>query len=174
MFLNVTFVLIICKAGVLSLKFNILHEKSIFEDRIFEFIFAEVWIKNNKKIIVGNIYRPSVNHPTLTSSEQYQQFMELLTNLLSSFSELNQQIFLFGDFNLDALKYNIIGNVTEYIDMLFSYGFLQIVMKPTRCTQHSASLIKSYFNEFEIRYISNSNSYHQNLRSLSSNFHAQR
>ena len=44
------------------------------------------------------------------------------------FSELNQQIFLFGDFNLDALKYNIIGNVTENIDMLFSYGFLQIVM----------------------------------------------
>ena len=124
-----------------NLKFNILHEKSIFEDRIFEFIFAEVWIKNNKKIIVGNIYRPSVNHPTLTSSEQYQQFMELLTNLLSSFSELNQQIFLFCDFNLDALKYNIIGNVTEYIDMLFSYGFLQIVMKSTRCTQHSASLI---------------------------------
>ena len=52
-----------------NLKFNILHEKSIFVDRIFESIFEEVWIKNNKKIIVGNIYRPSVNHPTLTSSE---------------------------------------------------------------------------------------------------------
>ena len=25
--------------------------------------------------------------------------------------------------------------------MLFSYGFLQIVLKPMRCTQHSASLI---------------------------------
>ena len=40
-----------------------------------------------------------------------------------------------------SLKYNIITQVTEYIDLLFSYGFLQLIMKPTRCTSHSATLI---------------------------------
>ena len=94
-----------------------------------------------KKFIIGNIYRPSVNHPTLSSSEQFVQFIELLTNLLSDFSDINTQVILFGDFNLDALKYNIITQVTEYIDLLFSYGFLQLIMKPTRCTSHSATLI---------------------------------
>ena len=56
-----------------NLKFNILNDKSIFVDRVFESVFAEVWLKKNKKIIVGNIYRPSVNHPTLSSSEQFLQ-----------------------------------------------------------------------------------------------------
>ena len=98
-----------------NLKFNILHEKCIFIDGIFESLFIEVWIHKNKKIIIGNIYRPSVNHPTLSSSEQFTQFIELLTNLLSDFSDINTQVILFGDFNLDALKYNIINQVTEYI-----------------------------------------------------------
>ena len=31
-----------------TLKFNILHEKSIFVDRIFESIFVEVWIEKKK------------------------------------------------------------------------------------------------------------------------------
>ena len=124
-----------------NIKYNILRDKSIFIDRIFESLFIEVWIHKNKKIIIGNIYRPSVNHPTLSSSEQFVQFIELLTNLLSDFSDINTQVILFGDFNLDALKYNIITQVTEYIDLLFSYGFLQLIMKPTRCTSHSATLI---------------------------------
>ena len=124
-----------------NLKFSVLQDKSIFIDRIFESLFVEVWLNKNKKIIIGNIYRPSVNHPTLSSSEQFSQFFELLTNLLSELSECNTQVILFGDFNLDALKYNIINQVTEYIDLLFSYGFLQLIMKPTRCTPHSATLI---------------------------------
>ena len=82
-----------------------------------------------------------MNHPTLSSSDQFSQFFELFANLLSELSECNTQVILFGDFNLDALKYNIINQVTEYIDLLFSFGFLQTIMKPTRCTPHSATLI---------------------------------
>ena len=123
-----------------NLRYKILPEKSIFIDRVFESIFAEVWI-NKKKVIVGNIYRPAVNHPTLSSSQQFDQFFDLLSNILNDFSNSNTQVILFGDFNLDVLKYNIIHQVTEYIDLLFSFGFLQLVMKPTRCTAQSATLI---------------------------------
>jgi hypothetical protein len=31
--------------------------------------------------------------------------------------------------------------VTDYIDLLFSFGLLQIITKPTRISQHSATLI---------------------------------
>jgi exonuclease III len=124
-----------------GLRYNVLHDKSIFIDRVLESIFVEVWTTPHKKIIVGSVYRPNVNHPTLSSSQQFDQFFELFTNLMDDLTNLNVPIFLFGDFNLDLLRYNIVKQVTEYADLLFSYGCIQVVMKPTRCTPSSATLL---------------------------------
>ncbi len=110
-----------------GLRYNILPELSIFIDRVIETIFAELWITKNKKVIIASIYRPSVNHPTLNSSEQYHQFMELFANTLNNFLESKTPVYLFGDLNLDVLRYNTIYQVTDYVDLLFSHGFLQIV-----------------------------------------------
>ena len=41
-----------------NLSFKILSKFSIFVERIFESIFIEVSLANNKKIIIGSIYRP--------------------------------------------------------------------------------------------------------------------
>ena len=122
-----------------NLSYNILREK--FIDRVIETIFAEVWTTDNKKIIIASLYRPNVNHPTLSSSEQFCQFIDLFSNILNSFSSSNTPVYIFGDFNLDALKYNIANQVTEYIDNLFSHGFIQIIMKPTGCTPTTSTLI---------------------------------
>lgn len=65
----------------------------------------------------------------------------MFTNILNSYTEQKTPVYIFGDFNLDALKYNINNKVTEYIDHLFSHGFIQIVMRPTRCTPTTATLI---------------------------------
>jgi hypothetical protein len=46
-----------------------------------------------------------------------------------------------GDFNIDILKYNQNTRATDIVDLLFSFGLLQILTKPTRCTDNSASLI---------------------------------
>ncbi len=123
------------------LSYNILEEKSIFVDRVIETIFAEVQTCNNNKIIIASIYRPCVNHPTLSSLEQFHYFIDMFTNILNSYTEQKTPVYIFGDFNLDALKYNINNKVTEYIDHLFSHGFIQIVMRPTRCTPTTATLI---------------------------------
>ena len=53
-----------------NLKFKILKEKCIFIDRIFESIFAEVE-SNNKKFIVGSIYRLATSHHSLTSFKRF-------------------------------------------------------------------------------------------------------
>jgi hypothetical protein len=126
-----------------NLRYNVLL------DRVIETIISEVWISPNKKIIVGSIYRPNVNHPTLTSSQQFEQFFELFTNLMEDLTNQNVPVFLFGDFNLDVLKYNIVKQVTEYVDLLFSYGCIQLVMKPTRCTATSATLIDHLITNFK-------------------------
>jgi hypothetical protein len=72
-----------------SVRFNILSDKCVFVDRVFESMFAEVWISHNKKIIVGTIYRPSVNHPALTSGGQFAQFFDLFTIVLNDLARLN-------------------------------------------------------------------------------------
>ena len=94
------------------------------------------------------MYRPAVNHPSLSINEQFDQFSELLTNLLSNFSSNNNNVFILGDFNLDVLRYNICSKATEYVETLFSHGFLQTIVKPTRCTSNSASLIDHCVTNF--------------------------
>jgi hypothetical protein len=46
-----------------------------------------------------------------------------------------------GDFNIDLLKYNSHTKTNEYVDNVFSRGFLPIITKPTRIFQSSATLI---------------------------------
>ena len=131
-----------------GLRYKILDVNSVFIDRIIETLFIELWPSNsnNKKIVIGSVYRPAVNHPTLSSSDQFLQFLDIFSTMLDGFAGLNDHVLIGGDFNLDALKYRINHNVTNYIDMLFSYGFLQLIMKPTRCTIHSATLIDHFIS----------------------------
>jgi hypothetical protein len=46
-----------------------------------------------------------------------------------------------GDFNIDLLKYNLHEKTKDYIDNIFSRGFVPLISKPTRVTTSSASLI---------------------------------
>ena len=53
----------------------------------------------------------------------------------------NCPTYIFGDTNIDCIKYGICSNSTDFVDLLFSHGMLQAVSKPTRCTLNSATLI---------------------------------
>lgn len=122
-----------------DISVNLIKEKAIFVDKLFESIFLEINLPNTKKFTIGNIYRPNSKYSTYSNSEQYNLFLEYLTTILEN-SELTETL-LFGDFNLDILNYNHSAQVTSYIDTLFASGFIQLITKPTRCTDHSASLI---------------------------------
>ena len=122
------------------LSFNMSPIHSVFADRLFESIFVEVSLSNSK-LLVGSVYRPNSGHPTLTQSEQFSQSLEILANIASQISTSNIPTRILGDFNIDVLKYNTSTQVSEYIDLLFSFGFLQLVTKPTRCSHNSATLI---------------------------------
>jgi len=114
---------------------------SISIDRIFETIFIEISLSNNTKTIIGNIYRPGTAHPTLTQTQQFECFFENFSNVLSSLVDTRLTYYLVGDFNLDLLKFSINQRISDYLDLLFSFGSLQIVTKPTRCTDNLATLI---------------------------------
>jgi hypothetical protein len=112
----------------------------VFIEKLYESLFIEIQTSNGKKAIIGSIYRPNTKYSNLTLTEQFNQFNDLLISTLSTINP-SCETFLLGDINLDALKYNLSTHVTTYIDSLFACGFLQTITKPTRCTEHSATLI---------------------------------
>jgi len=56
-------------------------------------------------------------------------------------NEGGEVFYLVGNYNVDLLKCNSNSRSSEFLELLFSFGLLQIVTKPTRCTDNSASLI---------------------------------
>ena len=125
------------KKGII---YKILKEISTFIDKVIETLFIEV-TDGPHKYIVGSVYRPNSNHPNLTVNEQQNQFYELFSLQIAHLSSYTNPVYILGDFNLDLLKYHEYNTVKNYVDMIFSAGFLQLIMKPTRCTQNSATLI---------------------------------
>ena len=46
-----------------------------------------------------------------------------------------------GDFNIDLLKFQNHRKTETFIDLIFSKGYLPAITKPTRITEHSATLL---------------------------------
>ncbi len=123
-----------------GINFVIDNVHSVFHDRIFESLFIELSC-NNCKYFIGSLYRPGPKHPSLSIANQNEYFLDLFSNLLANLSDSNIPSFLFGDLNYDLLKYGSCRYVTNYIDTMFSHGFIQTITLPTRCVRASATLI---------------------------------
>ena len=67
--------------------------------------------------------------------------MEIFTNLLAELSCSSEQVFIYGDFNLNVLDLANNKFISEYVETVFSFGFLQLVTRPTRIHENSATLI---------------------------------
>jgi Reverse transcriptase (RNA-dependent DNA polymerase)/Endonuclease/Exonuclease/phosphatase family len=121
-------------------NFTHLSAVSVFHDRLFESIFCEISI-GPKKIVIGSIYRPTKSVYNFSPAVQFEQFCEILTNVTSEIQKSNKEMYLLGDLNIDVLKYKSCNLANTYVDLLFSNGLLQVVTKPTRCTNSSATLL---------------------------------
>ena len=49
--------------------------------------------------------------------------------------------YIFGDMNINFLKFNEHTETEEFLDMLYANNVLPIITKPTRLTDHIATLI---------------------------------
>ena len=50
-------------------------------------------------------------------------------------------VVLIGDININFLQYNANNFTSEYLDMILEMGFMPLITKPTRITDHTATLI---------------------------------
>lgn len=108
-----------------------------------EYMFLKVNIKlansNHKKTyIIGNFYRSPSTKPS--------HFLDKLENILSKLDRhRHKQIILTGDLNIDLVKHEHEPNSQLLIDMTTRNGFIQVINRPTRVTDHSATLIDHIF-----------------------------
>jgi len=50
------------------------------------------------------------------------------------------------NFNIDLLKFGTHGKTNDYIDGLFSHGYLLVILKPTRISNSSATLVDHIYS----------------------------
>ena len=59
-------------------------------------------------------------------------------------------VYFCGDFNVDLLKYSCHDATSNFIDQLYSCGLHPLIIKPTRITKESATIIDNIFtNELQ-------------------------
>ena len=70
-------------------------------------------------MIIGNIYRPPRD-----LNENYMQFLNEFTTIISLIDQTNSDIIIAGDFNINILKINETNIVGEFVDMFISNSFI--------------------------------------------------
>ena len=119
-----------------KLSYEILHKinnvSTIWEGRFIEITLNVL----NKKIILGNIYRPP--------HDNYNQFITELTPIVCRLNKCKRGVFIGGDFNIDLIKINEKPIFNEYLDMITSCNFFHKITLPTRLTENGGTLIDNF------------------------------
>ena len=103
-----------------------------------EFQVVEITFTGRKNAIICNIYR--------SPSGDLHGFLDKMDEFLQKLSRhKNKNIFLVGDSNIDLLDYGKIDTVTRYVDNLAQHSFAPVISRPTRITDHSATIIDHIF-----------------------------
>ena len=120
-----------------NLHFKIRDDLSVFIPHVFESLFIEI-ISSSKtnNNIIGTIYRPNTQ-----PKADIDIFTSTMLDIMDTINNEKTPCVIMGDFNIDLLKYNSHNKTNEYVDNIFSRGFLPLITKPTRIFQSSATLI---------------------------------
>jgi len=125
-------------------QYKIRQDLSIFIPHVFESIFVEIQT-GNKNVIVGTVYRPNT-YPK-ADLDIFSHNMHELQQLLGN---EKKSVYIMGDMNVDLLKCSDHAKTGEYLDNLFTQGFIPLILKPTRITPHCRTLIDHiYTNTYE-------------------------
>ena len=124
-----------------SLNYKVRKDLVLYKARELETIFIEIINPKGKNIIVGCIYK----HPTMNTSEFNHYFLQ---NLLEKLSSENKNIVLMGDFNINLLKHESQVDISEFLEYMLSNCLTPHIIKPTRFTSHSKTLIDNIFSTF--------------------------
>jgi hypothetical protein len=90
-----------------------------------------------KNIVVGTIYRPPKG--------KFEIFETNLSKILPKIDKSKIITYLMGDFNIDLLKTESCDFSNRFSEQLFTSSFFPLITRPTRITEHTATLIDNIF-----------------------------
>jgi hypothetical protein len=130
-----------------NLKFKVNYDLSPFYERILETLTIELFY-DKAKYFLSSVYRPPGNHPTLNDKELFNSFMTSFEIHLNSLKNYNS--FILTDSNINLLTIDKSKNSQDFLDMMLSNGFLNLITKATRFSNNSFSLIDQIFTNMQI------------------------
>ena len=89
--------------------------------------------EKEKNIVIGCICR----HPTKDCAILHNALKEQLSNL----NNKSKEVFVLGNININLLNYNRDNQTSDYLDMRLDLGYMPLITKATRITDHTAMLI---------------------------------
>ena len=98
-----------------------------------ESCWIEITSKKEQNIIIGCVYRHPHSH--------IGSFHEAMKERLQDLNSTGNQVFILGDININFLQYCHGNRTADYLDMLLDSGFMPVITKATRITNHSKTLI---------------------------------
>ena len=98
----------------------------------YESLFIES-VMHDHKIIIGVIYKPPESNTDICVAH--------FSDLMGIISKERKQCILMGDFNLDLIKVDTHNQTKDFVHSLYTNAFYPTISKPTRVTDHSATLL---------------------------------
>ena len=91
---------------------------------------------NGKNTIMGLIYMSNTEPRVNTDI-----FSLTLFDILDDINTENKVCVIMGNMNIDLLQFGSPTKTSDYLDNIFTHGFLPVITKPTPITISSATLI---------------------------------
>lgn len=109
----------------------------------YESMFINIPCKKGPDMVIGVIYRPPGSNLEIFNTE-----IEALVASLTTKKYTNKKIFLTGDFNIDLLAAQSHPATGAFVDCVLMNHFLPLILRPTRITISTATLIDNIFTNF--------------------------
>ena len=116
-----------------QIKYKLRTDLNTSIENVIESVFIEIITAVGKNIIVCLIYRPPNNKIDL--------FENNVNNILGKIDKENKICYLMGDFNIDLLKSESCDYTNRFLEQLFTSSYMPLILRPTRITHHTATLI---------------------------------
>ena len=129
-----------------DMKFSVRHDLTSCSDES-EVLWIEIESDLDSNLLCGVVYR----HP----SSNLENFLNKFYSVIGKINEENKLCLVSGDFNINLLNYDNHPLTEDFINTLNSFFLEPHILKPTRITNHSSTLIDNiFFNSIEYQTVS--------------------
>ena len=103
----------------------------------YESLFIET-VMHDHKVVIGVIYKPPESNTDIVVRGL---FVAHFNDLMGIISKERKHCILMGDFNIDLIKVDMQNQTKDFVHSLYGNAFYPTISKPTRVTEHSATLL---------------------------------